>query len=169
MRISASKRKIIKIMQEIEKKLEYHPIADLLEEYKIPRATYYTWRRRYIEYKNTCKVEDMVNMADGLNTKETYLLTFETDDKEIGSRIRKIRESMNLSITQFISGSIYTQAQMTYFESGQRKINIHFLTLLFLKYGINPNYILLNQEPQFIFTGYKENTIKKNNFKKKFF
>ncbi|EAK0799699.1 hypothetical protein [Campylobacter lari] len=164
MRISASKRKIIKIMQEIEKKLEYCSIADLLEEYKIPRATYYTWRKRYVEYKNTCKVEDMMEIVDEPNTKDTYLLTFETDDKEIGLRLRKIRESMNLSITQFISGSTYTQTQMTYYESGQRKINIHFLTFIFLKYGINPNYILLNQEPQFIFTGYKENIIKKNKF-----
>ncbi|MFG5142284.1 helix-turn-helix domain-containing protein, partial [Campylobacter lari] len=110
------------------------------------------------------KVENMMEIVDEPNTKDTYLLTFETDDKEIGLRLRKIRESMNLSITQFISGSTYTQTQMTYYESGQRKINIHFLTLIFLKYGINPNYILLNQEPQFIFTGYKENIIKKNNF-----
>ncbi|EIE4558926.1 hypothetical protein UPTC15622_00883 [Campylobacter lari] len=163
MRIKYSKKNKIKILKEIEQKLKNQSISELLEEYKIPRPTYYTWKKRYLNKNNSLQIEKTLDIIENKNT-EIEFSSFDTDDKEIGLRIKKVRESMNLTVNQFIKGTGYIQQQISYFETGQRKINIHFLTLLFLKYGINPNYILLNQEPQFIFTRYKENIIKKNNF-----
>ncbi|MCR6574321.1 helix-turn-helix domain-containing protein [Campylobacter insulaenigrae] len=151
MRIKYSKKKISKILKEINEKLPEQSLSSLLEEYEIPKPTYYTWKRRYPELKE--KEEE----------KEEDLNNFQIDDKAIGSRIRKIRESMQLSINQFVKNTPYVQQQITYFENGQRKVSIHFLTVIYLKYGINPNYIILNQEPQFIFTEYNKNKISKFN------
>ncbi|MBT0832148.1 helix-turn-helix domain-containing protein, partial [Campylobacter lari] len=62
MRIKYSKKNKIKILKEIEQKLKNQSISELLEEYKIPRPTYYTWKKRYLNKNNSLQIEKTLDI-----------------------------------------------------------------------------------------------------------
>jgi len=67
-------------------------------------------------------------------------------DKEIGDRLKKLREESNYTQEQIANYLGITQGQLSKIESGNRKLNLNLLDKISSLYNCSHEYILLESE-----------------------